>query len=110
MRICRKKFRHRRRAFRIRRYDVLHAGHQSFPTRTRAKTQNGPPVIFAMPIALSSLWWLLAAAILPHVLIARILDEEHTWGVGRGSGLASRTTAFAFTYSNVPCLLRPKWL
>jgi protein-S-isoprenylcysteine O-methyltransferase Ste14 len=35
-------------------------------------------LIFAMPIALGSLWGLLAAAILPPVLIARILDEERT--------------------------------
>jgi protein-S-isoprenylcysteine O-methyltransferase Ste14 len=35
-------------------------------------------LIFAMPIALGSLWGLLAAAVAIPVLIARILDEERT--------------------------------
>jgi protein-S-isoprenylcysteine O-methyltransferase Ste14 len=35
-------------------------------------------LIFAMPIALGSLWGLLAAAVAVPVLIARILDEERT--------------------------------
>jgi protein-S-isoprenylcysteine O-methyltransferase Ste14 len=36
-------------------------------------------LIFAMPIALGSLWGLLAATILPPLLIARILDEERAF-------------------------------
>jgi protein-S-isoprenylcysteine O-methyltransferase Ste14 len=35
-------------------------------------------LILAMPMALGSLWGLLAAAILPPILIARIFDEERT--------------------------------
>ena len=35
-------------------------------------------LIFAMPIALGSFWGMLPAALAIRVLIARILDEEHT--------------------------------
>jgi protein-S-isoprenylcysteine O-methyltransferase Ste14 len=39
-------------------------------------TRAGALLIVAMPIALGSLWGLLAAATTTPVLIARILDEE----------------------------------